>query len=255
MKDSKAVIADDEANLRTYLKSQLSNIWPELEICGEAQNGREAVELIEKFKPDMVFLDIRMPGLTGLDVARKISGSCQIIFVTAYDEYAIEAFESEAVDYLLKPVTRERLENTVRRLKQRLEFSPRKFEDIEKIITKLTALTEERVPPNFLQWIRAPKGKEIQLIPVDDVGYFKAQDKYTLVMTDKGESLIRKTIKELAQELNPNKFWVINRGVIINVSRIDRVSRSLTGRFQVRLKECPELFSVSRAYSVLFKQM
>jgi len=255
MENSRAIIADDEAQLRAYLKSQLAAVWPELDICGEAQNGREAIELIEETKPDIVFLDIRMPGLSGIDVAKKISHSCWIVFVTAYDEYAIEAFENAAIDYLLKPVTKDRLENTVKRLKERLQTKDGGYEEIEKFLKRITELTGERPPAQSLQWIRAQKGKDIEFISIDDVWCFKAEDKYTLVITQKGESLIRKTIKELAQELNANRFWVINRGVIINVSCIDRVGRSLTGRFQVRLKEYPEVFSVSRAYSHLFKQM
>jgi DNA-binding LytR/AlgR family response regulator len=255
MKKNKAVIADDEAHLRTYLKSQLALVWPDLDICGEAQNGREAIKLIEKTHPDVIFLDIRMPGLTGIDVAKKISDSCHIVFVTAYDEYAVEAFENEAIDYLLKPVTRERLENTAKRLKQRIESENRNYGDLEKILKKIHEITGDRTPADSLQWIRAQKGKDIQLISVDDVRCFKSQDKYTIVITDKGESLIRKSIKELDQELNQEKFWLINRGVIINVACIDRVSRSMTGRFQVRLKDYPEVFTVSRSYSHLFKQM
>jgi DNA-binding LytR/AlgR family response regulator len=254
MENIKAIIADDEAQLRTYLKKQLKDVWPDLDICGEAKNGLEAVNLIEKLQPDVVFLDIRMPGLTGIDVAKKISNSSWIVFVTAFDYYAVEAFENEAIDYLLKPVTRERLKKTVNRIKRRLKSKSDKKINYEQLLKNLADITTGN-QKKTLQWIRAQTGKDVQLVSINEVILFKAQDKYTLVITSIGESLIRKPIKELIRELDRNKFWQINRGVIIDVASIDRVSRSLTGRFQVRLKDYPEVFSVSRSCSHLFKRM
>jgi len=251
----KAIIADDEKELRTYLKSILSEIWPELMICGEAKNGKEALELAESKRPQIAFLDIRMPGLSGMEVAKRIAGLCRIVFVTAFDQYAVEAFEREAVDYLLKPVSKERLIQTVQRLKSQLDSStepPAKLvEVIEQVLSKLPG----RAASDFLRWIKTQEKNSIRLIPVEEADYLKAEDKYTLVITKEGESLIKKSIKELAQELDPGQFWQIHRGTIVNVSKIDKVSRSLTGRGMLKLKGRPELLTVSRSYLHLFKQM
>ena len=251
----KAIIADDEPELRTYLKSALSEIWPELMVCGEAANGKEALDLAESMRPHVAFLDIRMPGLSGMEVAKRIAGLCRIVFVTAYDRYAVEAFEREAVDYLLKPVSKERLIQTVSRLKDHLKtpLEPPSglAEALEQLLSKLPA----KGAPDFLRWIRTPHKESVRLIPVEEVIYFKAEDKYTLVITREGESLIRKSIKELAEELDPAQFWQIHRGTIVNVAKIDRVSRSLTGRGVIKLKERPELLTVSRSFLHLFSQM
>jgi DNA-binding LytR/AlgR family response regulator len=248
----KAVIADDEAPLRQSLKARLAEVWPELVICGEAINGREALELIARHRPQVAFLDIRMPGLTGMEVAERIAGACRIVFVTAFDEYAVDAFEKEAVDYLLKPVTRERLEKTVKRLKEDLESGKTvPAEVLHRIMVRLSGEeTSQR-----LQYLRVQHGDAVRLIPVDEVIYFKAEDKYTLVITRDGESLIRKSIKELADELDPEKFWQIHRGTIVNVRFIARVSRSLTGKGVVKLKDRSETLAVSNRYMHLFKQM
>jgi DNA-binding LytR/AlgR family response regulator len=251
----KAIIADDEKELRTYLKSMLSEIWPELIICGEAKNGKEALQLVASLRPDIAFLDIKMPGLSGMEVAKGIAGLCRIVFVTAFDQYAVEAFEKEAVDYLLKPVSKERVIQTVQRLKSQLDSStepPARLADVvEQILSKLPG----RAGTDFLRWIKTQEKDSIRLIPVEEADYFKAEDKYTLVITKEGESLIKKSIKELAQELDPGQFWQIHRGTIVNVSKIDKVSRSLTGRGMLKLKERPELLTVSRNYLHLFKQM
>ncbi len=251
----KAIIADDEKELRTYLKSILSETWPELIICGEAKNGREALELVESKRPQVIFLDIRMPGYSGMEVAKRIAGQCRIVFVTAYDQYAVEAFEREAVDYLVKPVVKDRLIQTVQRLKNQLGSSieppARLAEAVEQVLSKLSG----RGKPDFLRWIKTQTKDSVRLVPVEEADYFKAEDKYTLVVTKEGESLIKKSIKELAQELDPNQFWQIHRGTIVNVSKIDKVSRSLTGRGVLKLKGRPELLTVSRNYLRLFKQM
>ncbi|MGO8990253.1 MAG: LytR/AlgR family response regulator transcription factor [bacterium] len=251
----KAIIADDEKELRTYLKSILSEIWPELVICGEAENGKEAVELVESKHPQIAFLDIRMPGFSGMEVAKRIAGQCRIVFVTAFDQYAVEAFEREAVDYLVKPVSKDRLVQTVQRLKNQLNSSTeppaRLAEVVEQILSKLPA----KVGTDFLRWIKTQDKDSVRLVPVEEADYFKAEDKYTLVVTKQGESLIKKSIKELAQELDPGQFWQIHRGTIVNVSKIDKVSRSLTGRGMLKLKGRPELLTVSRNYLHLFKQM
>ncbi len=251
----KAIIADDEEELRTYLKSSLAEIWPELIICGEAKNGKEALELVESMRPQIAFLDIRMPGLSGMEVAKRIAGLCRIVFVTAFDQYAVEAFEREAVDYLLKPVSKERLSQTVQRLKNQLNASTQPPAGLAEVLEQVLARLPGKGGPEYLRWIKTQHKDSIRLIPVEEVDYFQAEDKYTLVMTKEGESLIRKTIKELSEELDPAQFWQIHRGTIVNVSKIDRVSRSLTGRGVVKLKERPELLTVSRSYLHLFNQM
>jgi DNA-binding LytR/AlgR family response regulator len=248
----KAVIADDEAPLRQFLRARLSEVWPELVICGEAKNSKEALDLIERHRPHIAFLDIRMPGLTGMDVAEKIAGSCRTVFVTAYDEYAVEAFEKEAVDYLLKPVSKERLEKTVKRLKDDLATGTAlPIETLQRLMIRLS----REKGSGSLQYLRVQHGDGVRLIHVNDVIYFKAEDKYTTVITREGESLVRKTIRELAEELDPEKFWQIHRGSIVNVRFIARVSRSLTGKGVVKLKDRSETLAVSSRYMHLFKQM
>lgn len=252
MEQVKAIIADDEAPLRQFLRTRLSEVWPELVIAGEAKNGREALDLIERHRPHIAFLDIKMPGLTGMEVAGKIAGSCRVVFVTAYDNYAVEAFEKEAVDYLLKPISGARLEKTVARLKEELDagatFSP-------EIVHRLLVHLSREEGSRRLQYLRVQHGDGVRLIPVDDVIYFKAQDKYTLVITREGESLIKKSVKELVEELDQEKFWQIHRGTIINVRSIARVGRSLTGKGVVKLKDRSEMLTVSNRYMHLFKQM
>ncbi|MDI6743011.1 MAG: LytTR family DNA-binding domain-containing protein [Smithella sp.] len=252
----KAVIADDEKELRTYLKKMLAEIWPQLEICGEAVNGREALKMIVDFEPHIAFLDIKMPGLSGLDVARKIAGVCRIVFITAFDQFAVEAFEREAVDYLVKPVTKERLQQTISRLKNKLQSSPEPPEELAVIITQvLSGLQAKTHTDQHLQWIKTQHKSSIRLISVDEVDYFQAGDKYTSVVTADGEALIKKSIKELSRELDPRKFWQIHRGTIVNVSRIENVGRSLTGRGTLKLKKRSDSLTVSRQYLHLFKQM
>jgi DNA-binding LytR/AlgR family response regulator len=250
----KAIIADDEKELRTYLKTMLAEVWPELEVCGEAENGKEAVKLIESERPRIAFLDIKMPGLSGMEVAKRIAGVCHIVFVTAYDQYAVEAFEREAVDYLLKPVLKERLVQSVQRLKHLSDPSVgrpgRLSEAVEEILARLT----DKKGPDFLRWIKVQNRDGIRVISVDEVYYFKAEDKYTILVTKEGESLIKKSIKELARELDASQFWQIHRGIIVNISRIDRVGRSLTGRGTVKLKDRQGFLTVSRNYLHLFKQ-
>jgi DNA-binding LytR/AlgR family response regulator len=252
MTDITAIIADDEAPLRQSLRRLLSEVWPELIISGEAQNGKEALELIDRYRPRVAFLDIRMPGLTGMEVADRISATCRVVFVTAYDAYAVEAFEKEAVDYLLKPVSRERLEKSVLRLKEGIETGKAvSTETLRRIMTRIVSDQGS----HRLRYVRVQHGDSVRLIPVDDVIYFKAQDKYTQVITLEGESLIRKPIRELAVELESGQFWQIHRGTIVNVRHIDRVSRSLTGKGVIRLKGRSETLKVSNRYLHLFRQM
>ena len=255
MPQIRAIIADDEEQLRKHLGTQLAEVWPDLVICGEAGNGQEALELLKQYRPEIAFLDIRMPGLSGIEVAKEIAGSCWVVFVTAYDQYAVEAFEHEAIDYLLKPVTRERLQRTVKRLRGQIASSHTPPPEVTEIVERLMSGLLRKQAPAYLQFVRVQRGDGIRLIPAEEVYYFKAGDKYTMVITKEGESLIRKPIKELADELDPQQFWRINRGTIVNAHYIAQVSRSVTGRGVVRIKGRPESLTVSRQYIHLFKQM
>ena len=255
MASLKAIIADDEAQLRIYLKSKLADIWPELIICGEAENGLEALDLIESDRPAIAFLDIKMPGLSGIEVAQKISTNCRVVFITAFDQYAIAAFENEAVDYILKPVTVERLCKTVKRLKKQIATEAVPSTDYASTMERLLAALKNTGPPDYLKWLKVRHGEEVRLISIDEVCYFKAEDKYTVVKTHEGESLIKKSIQQLSAEINPDQFWRIHRATIINVSQIAGVSRSFAGRLIITLKDLPGTLTVSRSYAHMFKQM
>jgi DNA-binding LytR/AlgR family response regulator len=256
----RAVIADDERLMREQLRARLSEVWPELQIVAEAKNGREAVEAVTALKPDLAFLDIRMPGMTGVEAAREIGDACHLVFITAYSEYAVDAFEQGAVDYVLKPAEAERLALTVARLKKRLGAKPA---DLTSLLEKLAArLDSHDGPPaaavekkSYLQWIQASMGQQIRMIPVADVLFFTSDEKYTRVQTATYEALIRKPIKELVEELDPEQFWQIHRATIVNARAIAGVSRDLRGRQLVQLKNYSEKLEVSRNYTHLFKQM
>ncbi len=253
MKPIRAIIADDEEALRGYLRKKLAAAWPELEIIGEAADGATALRLIEDQEPDVAFLDIQMPGVTGIEVARRVAGTCAVVFITAFNHYAVEAFENEALDYLVKPVTDERLEKTVSRLKERLSSSQPLAPNMSEIIEKV-ALSLQKAPAH-LQWIKTQHKDGVRLIPVGDIYYFRATDKYTTVRTKEGEFLIRKTIKELKQELDPEQFWRVHRAAIVNARAIQSVIHSLAGTYTIQFKDIKDDLSVSRAYSHLFKQM
>jgi DNA-binding LytR/AlgR family response regulator len=253
MKPVRAIIADDEEALRGYLRKKLAAAWPALDIVGEAADGAAALRLIEDQEPDLAFLDIQMPGVSGIEVARKVAGTCAVVFITAFNNYAVEAFENEALDYLVKPVTDERLRKTVSRLKERLSSTQPLAPNVSEIIEKV-ALSLQK-PPSHLQWIKTQHKDGVRLIPVGDIYYFRATDKYTTVRTREGEFLIRKTIKELEQELDPDQFWRVHRAAIVNAKAIQSVSHSLAGTYTILFKDIKDDLAVSRAYSHLFKQM
>jgi len=196
-----------------------------------------------------------MPGFSGIKVAEKIAGKCWVVFISAYDHYALQAFENEVIDYIVKPVTDERLTKTIKRLQKQIAATTSPPSELGKIIETVLAKIENRKEMDYLNWIKAPYGDEVRLIPVNEVYYFKAGDKYTIVMTCDGESLIRKSIRALVEELDPQLFWQIHRGTIVNVNQIANVTRSFSGNLMIRLKDHPETLSVSRAFSHLFKQM
>ncbi len=247
-----ALIADDERLMREQLRMKLVLAWPDLDIVAEAQNGDDVLRLMEEKKPQLVFLDIRMPGMSGLQAARHISGSAHIVFVTAYDQYAVEAFEQGAVDYLLKPVEAERLQTTVARLKQRLASPPT---DMSELLNKLAATLNPSQKKETLRWIKASVGDNLRFIPIDDVVYFQSDDKYTIVYTAQHEAVIKTPIKELLDSLDPERFWQIHRATIINVNCIDSVTRDFRGQASVKLKGRKDALPVSRTFSHLFKQM
>lgn len=251
----KAIIADDEGPLRHWLRVELQRAWPELHICGEAENGVHALELITVLEPDIAFLDIKMPGLTGLQVAGRIPAACRVVFITAFDQYAVEAFERQAVDYLLKPVDSQRLSQTVERLKVRLDGPLEAPGKLASLLQSLEARLSAVAPPPYLQWIKAADNHGLRLIPAEEICCFQARDKYTAVHTRDGEFLIRKPIKDLAGELDPSVFWQIHRGTIVKAASIDKISTSLTGRYVVTLKEMDDTFTVSRGFHHRFKSM
>ncbi|MGE5095860.1 MAG: LytR/AlgR family response regulator transcription factor [Betaproteobacteria bacterium] len=253
----KCVVAEDEALLRDELVASLRAAWPGLDIVA-CEDGGSALEAIAEQRPAVAFLDIRMPGLTGLEVAAaaaQASPDTRIVFVTAYNQYAIEAFERGAVDYLLKPVQRERLAETVKRVRSRIASGAPDAAALAELLEQLRAkLPPERKGP-ALAWITANVGKETRLILVDDVAYFRADSKYTAVMTADGEALIRKTIRELLDELDPVAFKQVHRSTIVNVRAIAAVTRDETGRGTIRLRNRPETLPVSLTYMPLFRSM
>lgn len=268
----RAVLADDERLMRDQLRARLAEAWPELEIVAEAKNGAEAVELVEQHRPDVVFLDIRMPGMTGVEAAKQIAQMDvgddgflpEIVFITAYDQYAVEAFEQGATDYILKPAERDRLKLTVERIGKRLAAKRNAEDDtdapgsssgepIQQLLHKLAASGGAK--PTYLKWIQATVGQAIQMIPVEDVLFFISDEKYTRVQTPQVEALIRKPIKELVDELDPERFWQIHRSTLVAVNAIAAVTRDFRGRQIVAVKGNPQKLEVSRSYTHLFKGM
>jgi DNA-binding LytR/AlgR family response regulator len=251
---SRAIIAEDEIPSRDLLKEQLLSIWPDLDIVGEAENGVEAKQMIEELRPDCAFLDIKMPGLSGMEVAKETSGICRVVFITAYDQYALDAFENEAVDYILKPATDERLAKTVMRLKAQID-SKSPIINMSEIFERLMLNMNTPPPQRYLQYIRAQVMDNVILVPIEDIYFFQAKDKYTSVMTKNEEYLIRKTIAELTEELDPEIFFRIHRGTIVNARYIEKINTLPSSRGQLRLKDRPEVHTISRSYSNKFKQM
>ncbi len=250
---ARALIADDEANLAEHLRARLAALWPDLEILPLAANGLEALRSIEDDAPEIAFLDIRMPGLTGLDVARRIESRTHVVFVTAYDQYAVEAFDREAVDYLLKPVTDERLGRAIERLRAKLAAAA-KPPALDEVLSRLARALPDG-GAGKLRWIRALKGEVVQQIATDEVLYFQASDKYTCVITRAGESLIRMPLAELMEQLDAEVFWQIHRGTVVNMNEVASTRRDLGGRVFVKLKGGGAELPVSRAYVQKFKQM
>ena len=249
-----AVVADDERLMREQIIGRLKQAWPELSIVGEAVNGREAVALVRSLEPDIAFLDISMPEMDGIQAAQMVAGEVHVVFVTAHDEYAIKAFEQGAVDYILKPAEPERLAITCQRLRERLKGAP---DPMNELLAQLSqrlggAAVKAR---EYMRWVQASVGATIRMIPTSDILFFRAEDKYTRVQTPTFEALIRKPIKELIDELDPNEFWQIHRATVVRVDAVEQVSRNLRGQQIVHVKGSPEKLEVSRTFNHLFKQM
>jgi DNA-binding LytR/AlgR family response regulator len=246
----KAVIAEDEPVLRVELRKTLATLWPELVICAEAEDGIGALRALNEHAPDILFLDIQMPGMSGLEVARQASGKCHVAFVTAYDKYAVAAFEQGAVDYVMKPFSPSRLATTVARLKEKMADVPANLDGLLKALAQITNGAQQH-----LRWITASQGDELRLITIDEICYFQSDAKYTLVVSPERESLIRRPIKELIAELDPQTFWQIHRGTVVNVNAIAGVQRDIGGHLRIKLKQRKETLPVSEPYTHLFKSM
>jgi DNA-binding LytR/AlgR family response regulator len=250
MKRPTCVIAEDELLLRGELRETLNALWPQLEVVAEARDGIEALRALQEHEPQVLFLDIEMPGMTGLEVATQASRKCHVVFVTAYDKYAIAAFEQGAADYVLKPFSASRLASTVVRLKERLDNRPA---DLDGLLASLKDRDASAKP--HLRWIRASQGQNVRLITVGEVLFFQADNKYTVVTLVDGDALIRTPIQELVEDLDPEVFWQIHRSTVVNVNEIAGVRRRANGTLELRLKRHAQMLSVSTTYAHLFKQM
>jgi DNA-binding LytR/AlgR family response regulator len=246
-----AILAEDEEILRAQLHGKLAKLWPELDVIASVGDGAAALEALEDHVPDFMFLDIQMPEMTGTEVARHVAGRCHVVFVTAYDQYAIQAFETGAVDYLLKPATDERLAVTIERLKAKVATPPL---DLNAVLARLGEQIEGK-KRDRLQWIKATVGQNLRLIPVAEVLFFQSDEKYTRVVTAETEALIKTPIRELIDGLDPEVFWQIHRSTLVNVGAIVAVTRDFRGQAHVKIKGKDENLVVSRIYSHLFKQM
>jgi DNA-binding LytR/AlgR family response regulator len=254
-----ALIADDEPLLREVLVRLLANAWPELEVVALARNGREAVEDFEAHQPDICFLDVHMPGLSGVEAASHIGRRAHLVFVTAYEQYAVQAFEHGVLDYLVKPVEPARLADTVARLQERLRTA-QPAQNTEALLQQLAAKLQQDVTPVPLRWIRATVGQSLRLIAVDEIDFLRSDEKYTLIAWrgdegKPGEALIRTPLKELVAQLDPSQFAQVHRSVVVNLRAISHVKRSLNETADIHLKGRDEVLPVSRSYLHLFRQM
>lgn len=254
-----ALIADDEPLLRRALARMLAQAWPELEVVAQARNGREAVDRFEALKPDICFLDVHMPGLSGIDAARLIDRRAHLVFVTAYDQYAVQAFDQRALDYLVKPVEPARLADTVARLQQRLQAAL-PVADTEALLERLAARLQAPAAPTRLRWLRASVGQAVRLIATDEIDFLRSDEKYTRIAWrgdagKPGEALIRTPLKELVAQLDPVQFVQVHRSVVVNLHAIDHIARGPNETAQIHLKGREEVLPVSRSYLHHFRQM
>ena len=248
MKALTAVIAEDEPLLRQEIRNTLAEVWPELTLCAEAADGLQAIEALETFKPEILFLDIQMPGRNGLEVARHASGKAHVVFITAYDAYAVQAFEEGALDYVLKPISVERMKLTVERLKGRLLEPPA---DLSNLADLLKTLVKPEV--QYLKWLTVRHASELRVVAVSEILYLKADNKYTTIATRSSTFLLSSSLKEMQAKLDPAVFWQIHRSTVVNISAIDTIYRSFRGALEIKLKDRSELLAVSAAHAHLFK--
>lgn len=243
-----AILIEDEPLPRAELREQLQQLWPELELLGEAADGPSGLALFQRTRPDIAFLDIRLPGMTGIELAQVIGARAHLAFVTAMDAHALEAFEHGAIDYVLKPVQLARLATTVDRLKQRVLQPPR---DLKPALGRLA----EAPAAAPLRWLRVGEGDALRLITVGDVLFFRAEAKYTQVVTATGQWWIRPSLRELVEQLDPEQFWQIHRGTLVNLAHVDWVERNAMGHVRVHLKGHAEVLPVSQTFQSRFRQM
>lgn len=252
-----AIIAEDEPILRAQLKLKLTKLWPELNILADVGDGEAALEAIAEHHPDLAFLDIQMPEMTGIEVAKSLAANrelkCHVVFVTAFDQYAVDAFTTGAIDYVLKPYSDERLQAAVDRLKDRLSATPPQPQNLEALMAHIAAKLNPGAEK--LKWIKANIGSNLRLIPIDDVLFFQSDEKYTLVATKEFDALIKTPIKEILDGIDGEKFWQIHRSTIVQAAAIESVSRDFRGQATVKVRGRKENLTVSRPFSHLFKQM
>ncbi|MDP2783995.1 MAG: LytTR family DNA-binding domain-containing protein [Sulfurimicrobium sp.] len=245
----KAIIADDEQHLADDLQRRLLRLWPELQIVMVVHDGVAAASALAQLKPDFAFLDIRMPGQSGLDAARSAPAECRVVFVTAFDDHAVQAFEQAAADYLLKPVSDERLARCVERLKRHAAAAP------DELLARLQRLLAAPARPEPLRWLRAQVGQAVRMVAVEEVCCLQSADKYTLLLTRDAELLLRTPLKELLAQLDPQQFWQVHRGTVVNVGQIVSAHHGLLGKVSLSLRDRTEKVAVSRSYAHLFRQM
>lgn len=246
--EPRAIIAEDELLLAAGLRDALGVLWPNLRVCALVEDGIQTLRALDNHKPHILFLDIQMPGLTGIEVAQQVNGRCHVVFVTAFDEHAVQAFEQGAVDYVLKPLSMSRLATAVERLKQRVATTP----------MRLDGLIEKLVEPRegqYLRWITASQGREVRLITIAEVSYFRSDNKYTAVVTADGEALVRLTLRELIDQLDPAVFWQVHRSTVVNANAVAGAVRDVRGRLNLRLKQRSETLQVSEPYASKFRAM
>ncbi|MEO8101881.1 MAG: LytTR family DNA-binding domain-containing protein [Betaproteobacteria bacterium] len=254
-----AMIADDEPLLRESLTRLLAQTWPELEVIAQARNGRAAVESFEAQRPDICFLDVHMPGLSGIEAARFIGRRAHVVFVTAYDQYAVQAFDQGALDYLVKPVELARLMDTVARLKERLRAAP-EIPDTAALLDQLAARVFRNAPPSTLNWLRVSVGQALRLVSADEIDFLRSEDKYTLVAWHDpagqvAEGLVRTPLKELISQLDPAQFVQVHRSVVVNLRAIKHVLRGHNETANIHLKHRADVLPVSRTFLHYFRMM
>lgn len=249
MRSPTAVVAEDEPLLRAEIRELLNDLWPQLAVCGEAADGLQAIEAIDRYRPDVVFLDIHMPGANGLEVAEHCSGRAHVVFITAFDQHAVSAFEHGALDYVMKPLTAARMERAVARLQARLREPPADLQGLAQLLKRASADDNQ-----YIKWLTVPQLNERRVIAASEIWYLRADTKYTTLATRASTFLLNSSLKQMKEKLNPEMFWQIHRSIIVNVGAIETIHRSFRGALELKLKERTELLPVSSAHAHLFRQ-